>query len=88
MDVVTMQSDVFNFIFANQGKMKEAVKFLTEQRDNLLQREDRVFHDDIKLQYIDLARKVIMIEIAKGVTVPADIILEIVEALDVEKYLA
>ena len=81
------QAEVFNYLFKNQDRMKELVKNYTEQKAELLKTEDKVFHNDINQQYEDVTRKIIMIDVAQHISCGADIILEIVEALNIGSYL-
>lgn len=80
-------ADVFVYLYQNRNKFKEDLAEYTKQREELLQKEDKVFHTEIEAQYADILRKMIMMDVARNLTCGADVILEIVEALDVVKYI-
>jgi len=84
-----IEEAIFLYLIHNQWKLKELIKPLREQKENLFNQDSeyvRTFKDDINKQYDDLVRKVLIEEISKELTLPVDCVIMTIENLNLESF--
>lgn len=87
IDNLTPQQNIVTWLLTHQVPVKIMIMEFTKQKDELIAKEDHIFHKDIKEQYFKLVKQKIAFEIAKDLAISAEQIYTVIEALNVEEYL-
>lgn len=78
---------VIMYLTHNQQYLKQQTLYLYEQRKKLIGSEDNIWLQDIEHQYKALNKQIICEIIASALFIPVDVVIEVVESIDIERYL-
>ena len=77
---------IFQFLMQNHFHFKESTQRHREQKEILLLNEDPVFHEEIKEQYRDVVKQMLVDEITKQFAIPVENVMITLEGFNVDAY--
>lgn len=78
---------VYQYLIQNHFYFLEATKEYKKKKETLLKIEDPVFSDEIKEQYRDLVRQMLVDAITRQFAFPAENVIISLEGVNVDAYL-
>jgi len=76
------------YVIHNQHHLKEELKDLIQQRNDLIKKEDEVFHDDITTQFEKMAKSIICEKIGKDLALSPESVIIILDDLNMDELIA
>lgn len=77
---------IFQFLVQNHFHFREATRKFKKQKEQLLAQEDESFHQEIKEQYRDLVKQMVIDEISKQYAFPVESVIIALEGFNVDAY--
>jgi len=77
---------IFQFLIQNHFHFREVTQPFKAQKEKLLSQEDEAFHEEIKEQYRELVKQMVVDEISKQYAFPVESVMITLEGFNVDAY--
>lgn len=80
------QEKTIQYLIENKEHLKELLIDLFKERDRLLEKEVKEFHEDIEIECMQIARMIIAEDIGRNTGLSPEGILFVLECLGIDKF--